>query len=205
VAGIESHDARATHDPRAVDTGFQEHATMKTKLPLIALAALLPCFAAAADRYADVDAAMPNIAAVVQRSAHAIAYPALLPARKDRLYAYVEANPACLGYTLYFDGQPDCKGAHDCAVGALSVSKTRRLDPQRDLQGHDMSVEVRLANGQRALFTPGHSMGDYWPAQIQWIDGGASYTLTWNGAFPDGEKQTLVTLANSVRAAAATR
>jgi hypothetical protein len=165
---------------------------MKTKMTLLALVACLPCMTAiAADPYVRTEDIVPNLANVV-------VYPALLPARDANapLYAYIETRND--DYTLSLDSERGCKGAHYCSVGALAVSKGRAPDMQRDMNGRDITVAVRLSDGQPAFFTPGHAMGDYWPAQIQWMRNGALYSLSWNGPFPDGEKQTMMKMARSV-------
>jgi hypothetical protein len=165
---------------------------MKTKIMLLALAASLPCVTAmAADQYVRADEIVPNLANVA-------AYPALLPARdaKAPLYAYVDTSND--NYTLSLDSERGCKGAHYCSVGALVVSKDGAPEMQRDMSGKDITVNVKLPDGQPAFFTPGHAMGDFWPAQIQWMRNGALYSLSWNGPFPDGEQQTLLKMAGSV-------
>jgi hypothetical protein len=173
------------------------------KLFLLALAACLPCLPAmAADRYVHTDDAVPNLARVANRIEDTLAmpveYPALLPARdaNGKLYAYAEAGRD--HYTLSLDSERGCKGAHYCSVGALAVFKGRAPERLRDMSGKDITVNVHLSNGQEAFFTPGHAMGDFWPAQIQWMRNGALHSLSWNGPFPDGEQHTMMKMADSV-------
>jgi hypothetical protein len=169
---------------------------------LLTLAALLPLSALASAQYIRTDDAVPNAAKVAARIAEKlgepVAYPSMLPSQSNKLHAYGETDAKIGAYTIFLDSQPGCKGAHYCNVGALSVSKGQTPADLRDLQGRDITVKVKLANGQDAYFTPGHAMGDFWPAQIQWTRDGALYSLVWNGKFPDGELRTMTTLADSV-------
>jgi hypothetical protein len=176
---------------------------MKARNVLIVMAALVPCAAFAADRYVQSAQAIPNLQKVTARIGQDVSgrveFPSVLPAASTPLFAYAQSDKQNGNYTLYIDTQRDCKGAHYCSLGALSAAKGQTPAPLSDLNGQDISAQVKLANGERAYFTPGHSMGDFWPAQIQWTRNGVLYTLTWNGSFPDGERDTLLKLANSIQ------
>ncbi|WP_109481251.1 hypothetical protein [Paraburkholderia sp. C35] len=180
---------------------------MKMKLFLLALAAVLPISAHAADGYVRTAELVSNAPQVLTQAESTlggpVASPAILPGQPDHLFAYADTDRQTGNYTLFIDSQPDCQGAHYCNIGSLSVTKGQRPTRLRDLNGNILTIKVQMAGGRVAYFTPGHSMGDYWPARIEWMRQGALYSLSWNGKFPDGEKRTLLTLANSVGVASA--
>jgi hypothetical protein len=175
---------------------------MMRRLCLAVLAATLPFSAIASDRYIRTDELMASATQVFtqigRQLGSPVESPAVLPKQPSHLYAYAEVDIKTGNYTIFMDSQPDCKGAHYCNVGSLKMSKGQEPVPLRDRNGIDITVKVRLSDGRVAYVTPGHSMGDYWPAEIQWTRNGVLYELSWNGAFPEGEQRTLVTLANSV-------
>lgn len=112
-------------------------------------------------------------------------------------YLSVE-RPDANHYRINVDATPNCKGAHYCNMGSLTVSAGENPQMYYGIKHQILTVPVTLMNGQTAYFTPSHAMGDYWPAQLEWRQGNLLYRLIWNVTGNVPEKEVLVTMANSI-------
>lgn len=103
-------------------------------------------------------------------------------------------------YTIYFDRTPNCKGVKVCNVGSIVASKFENPQIYYDQNNQPLTQEVTLKDGHKAYFTPGHALGDFWPARIEWRKSIWLLQLSWNSAPGTDEKKILVNLANQIDA-----
>lgn len=130
-------------------------------------------------------------------------FPAVIPKTSKSYYASSDATSQQNGfnYMINIDSTPDCNGAKYCNVGRVSAQKGTQPDLMKDKNNKQVTVPITLADGTQAFYTPGHAMGDYFPANVQWVDQNTIYMITWNGE-PKSEKMmraALITMANSAK------
>lgn len=134
-----------------------------------------------------------------------VEFPTFIPKSKTekKYYASFDANSQKYGfeYMINIDSTPDCHVVKYCNIGIFSARKTEKIEMMKDKKNNVITKPVMLADGIDAYFTPGHAMGDFFPANIQWKDGQGVYTITWNGEMETKHsvQDFLVTMANSAK------
>tara|TARA_R110000868_G_scaffold411409_2_gene703791 strand:- start:24327 stop:24845 length:519 start_codon:yes stop_codon:yes gene_type:complete len=119
-----------------------------------------------------------------------IVIPSYLPKRKTAYYAYAEIIPN--GYVINVDATSTCHGAKYCSLGyvqALVHAQPRML---KDRDGK-VITQIIKQNGVKYYYTAGHAMGDYFPAQIQWMQQQVMVTI----AAPHATQAILLKIASS--------
>lgn len=141
----------------------------------------------------------------LKASGVSVGFPLRLPYSKAKLYAWTESadtssatpdttSPGKSDQVLvFFDTTPDCHGAHYCSLGTYSVSDAK---PEQMMDRHGQIITRKLRDG--SLFTPEHSMGDTFPAQIQWQANGHTYSFSWAGLQTGAARTTLQIVKSSV-------
>ncbi len=105
------------------------------------------------------------------------------------------------GYFIYVDYTADCHGAHYCSVGYLWAQANEKPETTSyDLNHRNIIEPVSLVQHVQGYYTPGHAMGSYFPAALQWRDKGVLYTLSWDDHAAD--KSAMIAMANSAISAA---
>src|SRR6185312_13069424 len=132
-------------------------------------------------------------------------FPALIPnpAPGKKFFASVEEQSQQSGfeYMINVDATPDCHGVKYCNIGIIAARKTDKVEMMKNRKNKMITMPVMLADGITAYFTPGHAMGDFVPATIQWVDGKTVYMISWSaGKTSDATmRDFLVTMANSAK------
>lgn len=112
------------------------------------------------------------------------------------LYAYVDPELVTKNsYTISIDSTNTCKGAHYCEVGALQVSTSGEPKIYQNMENQNITKSVTLNSDQRASYTPGHALADYWPPMLEWRAGDYFYQLNWQVK----NESTLLNTAKSIR------
>lgn len=132
-------------------------------------------------------------------------FPAFIPkpANNKKYFASDDESVRKNGFTymINVDSTKLCHGVRACNVGSVSAQPKTKVQMMTNRENKVITTEVMLADGTKAYFTPGHSMGDYFPATIQWEEFHTLYTISWN----DGQKSAklvregLITMANSAK------
>ena len=134
-----------------------------------------------------------------------VEFPAFIskPVTGKKYFANVDENGQQSGfeYMINIDSTSDCHGVKYCNIGIISARKTHKIEMMKNRKNKIITMPVMLADGINAYFTPGHSMGDFFPANIQWQDGQAVYMISWSfEKTPDkNTRDFLVTMANSAK------
>lgn len=104
-------------------------------------------------------------------------------------------------YMINVDSTSDCHGVKYCNIGVVSARSDSKIDMMTDKENKVITTKVMLADGLDGYYTPGHAMGDFFPASIQWLDNKVLYTITWNADVGSKEaiRQSLITMANSAK------
>lgn len=141
-----------------------------------------------------------------KKSSHiTVEFPAFIikPKSGKKYYASFDENSQQYGfeYIINIDSTPDCHGVKYCNVGMISARKSDQIEMMKDKKNKTITKSVMLADGINAYYTPGHAMGDFFPANIQWTDGKALYTISWNGENESAisMRNYLVTMASSAK------
>jgi len=146
-----------------------------------------------------------TLAQAKKESGVPVEFPAFIPKSKQdkKYYASNDANAKSSGfsYMINVDSTPDCNGVKYCNVGVFSAKTADKPDMMTDRNNKVITKSVMLADGTTAYYTPGHAMGDYFPATIQWTDNKQLYSISWNSQLklPEVEKAALITMANSAK------
>ncbi|MDR3491200.1 MAG: hypothetical protein P4M12_04050 [Gammaproteobacteria bacterium] len=123
-------------------------------------------------------------------------FPLILPKNDNvaEYFVYADFSGASHGinYRINIDSTKDCHGVHVCNLGYISASKNSEPDVFYDMKKKKLTKPVMLAQNKKGYFTPGHAMGSYFPATIQWQNNGILYTISW-----DTDQANLVKVANS--------
>ncbi len=142
-----------------------------------------------------VSTSLPGFAAAIQTAATGSAGSVLFPSailKKSNIYMSAEST-AHGTYTLYLNYTANCGVAAYCNLGHFDVKPSSGpLTIYRNSTGRVMTHAVTLANGQKAAYTEGYAMADYWPPHLDWIAQGKLYSLTYSNA----KKQDLLWMAN---------
>lgn len=134
-----------------------------------------------------------------------VEFPAFIPKPEagKKYFANLDENATQYGfeYMINVDSTPDCHGVKYCNVGIISARKSDQVEMVKDKKNKMITKPIMLADGINAYYTPGHAMGDYFPANIQWMDGKTAYMISWLfGKMSDKEmRDFLVTMANSAK------
>jgi hypothetical protein len=135
-----------------------------------------------------------------------VMFPSLMPKMTGTSAVYAYLEPATQSYNNMYsidvDSTQACHGAKFCNVGNFMVQKGGSPSMQTDMSNNKITNKVRLLHHQVAYYTPGHSMGDYWPPEIQWVSQGNLYTITWNVPKGQNAKVAMMQMADSVSAPA---
>ncbi|MHB1949426.1 MAG: hypothetical protein ACYCQI_15085 [Gammaproteobacteria bacterium] len=141
-----------------------------------------------------------------KKSSHVnVEFPAFIPKPETgkKYFASLDENSPQYGfeYMINIDSTPDCHGVKYCNIGIISARKADHVEIVKDRKNKMITTPVMLADGIDAYFTPGHAMGDYFPANIQWVDGHTAYMISWLfGKTSDKNmRDFLVTMANSAK------
>ncbi|GAJ30445.1 hypothetical protein [Acidomonas methanolica] len=135
---------------------------------------------------APVETARGYAAALARLGAPPPAFPHAIPRRGGPLYAHADPESGMIS----FDATASCGGAQYCAYGSfMRRAETPGTFPEilKDMRGRVLTRRV----GPNLWFTPEHAMGDTFPAQIQWRDGGVTYTVAWRG-LPQDRAETIL-------------
>jgi hypothetical protein len=175
---------------------------MKMKL-LTALITLTALNAAFADKMIDSQKEIvnltPTLTALKSQTDIPVVFPTQVPKHPTlkKLYAYIDPNSVKKdAYTISIDSSSTCKGAHYCEVGMLQVATKGEPKDYQDMENHNITTSVNLTPTQKASYTPGHALADYWSPILEWRDGAYFYSLTWQVK----SEKALVTMAHSLKA-----
>ncbi|MDF2530278.1 MAG: hypothetical protein K0Q57_1158 [Gammaproteobacteria bacterium] len=145
------------------------------------------------------------LASLKSQTSLPVVFPAKMPklANNKPLYAYLEPATQSYNnaYTIDIDYTQACHGAKYCNLGNFMVQKGGSPSMQTDMNNNQITTQVNLLHKQTAYFTPGHSMGDYFPPVIQWVSQGNLYTITWNGPAMKNAQVVMMEMADSVKSA----
>lgn len=133
--------------------------------------------------------------AAIKNSDVPVLYPQVLPKNSniDKYFVFSDSRPSSYVYAINFDPTRDCQGAHYCNMGTIYAQKNGYPQILFDNNNKEITQVITLANHQKAYFTPGHAMADYWNPQVQWRAKNVLYTLAWK----DAVKNDLIQMANS--------
>ena len=109
-------------------------------------------------------------------------FPKQVPQTSGLKKLYVSFDPTLVNnnsYWISIDSSKDCQGAHYCNIGSLKVARIG--DPQiyYAMNKQALTKTINLSSRQKAYYTPGHAMGDYWPPMLEWRDQKYFYQLIW--------------------------
>lgn len=135
-----------------------------------------------------------SLAGIKKQTALPVIFPQLLPKNNSNtsLFIYVEPIQANGKYTIDIDSTADCHGTHYCNFGAVQAEKFAKPILYTDMQNRNITVPVKLTPKISGYFTPGHAMGSYFPANIQWQNKEILFSITY-----DTTKENLIAMANS--------
>jgi hypothetical protein len=128
-----------------------------------------------------------------------VLFPSIIPKDPVKTYyasADLSSQKYDINYLINVDSTPECNGVHACNVGFVKAEKGAKIHAYRNMQNKDITVLVILLNNIKAYYTPGHAMGDYFTANIQWLQDHILYTISW-----PTEQDGLTKMANSAIAA----
>jgi hypothetical protein len=132
-----------------------------------------------------------------------VEFPAVIPKTKQSYFASYDTNSKQYGfsYMINVDSTADCHGVKYCNVGIVSAKENAEIDKMKNRSNKVITTKVMLADGMDAYYTPGHAMGDYFPASIQWMDNKVLYMISWNidSKAAKDSKALLITMANSAK------
>lgn len=134
-----------------------------------------------------------------------VEFPAIIPETKNNVKYFASLDQASkqygFSYMINVDSTADCHGVKYCNVGMVTARVNAKVDMQTDRKNKVITVPVDLADGLKAYYTPGHPMGDYFPASIQWMDNDVLYMISWNVQSTSEEltRFLLTTMANSAK------
>jgi len=148
--------------------------------------------------------AIPDLTSTLNKLKKATTLPVIFPQRVpqdhdlSRYYShYVIDEPGqTTHYTLSIDATSDCQGIRACNLGYLSARADANPEIYYDMNNQAITIPVQLAKQLQGYFTPGHAIGSFFPAKLEWREGTILYTLTWTMA-PAAEQATLIAMANS--------
>lgn len=145
-----------------------------------------------------------NLAAVLsglqKQTSLPVVFPKLIPQTQNSkgLYAYLEPSSNYNNsYQIDIGSTPNCNGVKVCTLGSFSLQKGATPQMQTDINKNVITQKLEKA-GKVAYFTPSHAMGDYFPAQLQWVKNGIMYSIAWNLQSQNAEQKTLVKMARSL-------
>ncbi len=143
----------------------------------------------------------PVLTTIRQKAKVPVLFPRVIPQDRPGVvyYASTEQLPVTAGggYVVNVDFTATCQGAHYCNVGSMRAEYQGKPELMRDRQNKVITQLVKLPGNQIAYFTPGHAMGSYFSPSLQWRQGPALYTLTWDDHFAN--KEAFLAMANSAR------
>jgi len=130
----------------------------------------------------------------------AVIFPKAIPQDDGikQYYANIELpqKPVYYHYLINIDATPDCNGASVCNFGYLRAKQGGKPEVFRDGDNQVITVVVSLANHIQGYFTPGHAMGSFFPALLEWQKDGVLYSLSWKIP-PAQEESSLIEMANT--------
>jgi len=141
----------------------------------------------------------PTLSALQAKTTLPVVFPEEVPADPNLKHLYASFDSALIHKTAYLisiDSTADCQGAHYCNVGSLALREDGSPQIYNDLQNRPLTKVVYLHEHQKAYFTPGHALADYWPPKLEWRDSKYFYQLTWQG----GNEHDLVKMAENIEA-----
>ncbi len=123
-----------------------------------------------------------------------VVFPQLVPKASKPYFASVDATAKTRGasYVINIDKTKTCNGVHVCNVGYVQAELRGNPQIYYDINNKEITEPVMLANHIKGYFTPGHAMGDFFPASIQWRDRDVLYSITWQT-----DRDTMIKIANS--------
>jgi hypothetical protein len=137
-----------------------------------------------------------TIAEVKAKTAIPVLFPTTIPvnSKQKKYFASSDLSQANQGnsYTINIDSTKDCHGIHYCNLGYVSAKKDANWQLYSDMANKNITVPITLAHHIKGYFTPGHAMGDYFPANIQWKENDVLYTISW-----DTTDTVILNMANS--------
>lgn len=139
------------------------------------------------------------IAALKAQGIKQIAFPTVVPTPAANAHYFVstELKPNNVDYIVSFDNTEDCRGAHYCNVGSISSDIQGNPTIYFDNQDQEITQKIILDNGHSIYYTPGHAMGDFWPARVEWRCATTLYTLSW-ALDAEDERAALLKMVNSM-------
>lgn len=174
---------------------------MKLKLITLSLA-LLALNSAFADKMIASQKEIPNLAQVLSdlkaQTEIPVVFPTEVPKNPTLKQLYAYADPQQVGktfYTISIDSTPTCHGVHYCNVGSLQVSASGQPQNYTDMNKQNITQPIDLTPTQKAFYTPGHAMADYWPPTLEWRDANYFYQLIWQVR----DQSALVKTAQSIQ------
>jgi hypothetical protein len=151
------------------------------------------------DAHQAIDHLDASLAILAKKTDIPVRFPQQIPSPTElqHYYLYIETlSPH--RYLISVDSTPDCRGARYCNVGSVMASKGENPQIQYGMDNQELTVPVQLALKKVGYFTPAHSMADFWPSQLEWREKGVLYSLSWNLAKGQPEKETLLRMVNSI-------
>jgi hypothetical protein len=142
-------------------------------------------------------AAAVNINKLIAKIQQKTNIPVLFPSSTPKIKYYPFVKITNSGYIIYLDATKDCGGVHACNIGMVSAEIAGNPIIYYDMNNKELTEAVKLANNLKGYYTPGHAMGDYWPANIVWRDRNVLYSITWQ-LDPKIERATIIAMANSM-------
>jgi hypothetical protein len=132
-----------------------------------------------------------------------IEFPSFVPKTSKTYFANLDSNSKQYGfvYMINVDSSANCGGVKSCNIGTVTARKDTTIDKLKDNKNKVITKEIMLADGLSAYFTPGRSVGDFHPANIQWLDNNILYSITWNveAKQEKNEEAILIFMANSAK------
>lgn len=169
---------------------------------VIFLLSILSCSAESAqqEEMVDATAVIQNLSQVIhdakQKVQIPVIFPTIIPKKSaPQFFANLDSSSKERGlvYRINVDGDKTCNGAHYCNVGYVTAKQGIKPEKYLDRNDQPITETVVLANKITGYYTPGHPMGSFFPANIQWNDKDVLYTIAWNTS----SKDSLIKMANS--------
>ena len=128
-----------------------------------------------------------------------VLFPTEVPTTDKKYFASTDPAAVKNGFVYWInvDATASCAGVHVCNIGSMRAEMGKSPTIEYDMQNQEITIPVILKSNIKAYFTPGHSMGDYFPPQIQWRAKNVLYTLVWSNITKPSEHETLLQMANS--------
>lgn len=151
-----------------ITTGYAENPTQAVMVPV---STMIP----------DIQ---KTIVAVKAKTAVPVLFPTSFPPN-TKLTTYFASSDLSqvsngISYTINIDSTKDCHGVHYCNIGYISAKKDANPQVYYDMANRKITEPIILAHKIKGYYTPGHAMGDFFPANIQWQENGVLYAISWN-------------------------